>query len=268
MKIVRFVSDDGRTYYGAFDSERPDEARIIEGSIFEEITVTETVKNIDQLLPPLDPPNVFALGFSYGKHAQEVDVQYPENPVMFLKSTTSVIGYGTPIVLPKAGPEEVDYEAELAIVIGKLVKNVSRENAKKYILGYTCANDVSARDWQFHKQKHQWARGKSFDTFCPIGPCIVTSDEIEDPDNLRVQSILNDTVMQDSTTSDMFYDIASILSDLSQSLTLLPGTIILTGTPAGVGFTREPPVFLRNGDSVTVRIEQIGDLTNPVTMEK
>jgi 2-keto-4-pentenoate hydratase/2-oxohepta-3-ene-1,7-dioic acid hydratase in catechol pathway len=137
-----------------------------------------------------------------------------------------------------------------------------------YIFGYTCANDISARDWQFHKQKQQWARGKSFDTFCPLGPWIVTKDEIANPDKLSIKSILNGETMQDSSTSDMFYGIANIVSDISQSITLMPGTVIMTGTPEGVGFTREPPVFLKEGDSITVMIEGIGELTNPVTKEE
>lgn len=267
MKIIRFLSSEETIEYGVFDLSRPGEAAVIEGNIFGDFTVTEDSKKILKILSPVSPPNVFALGFSYGKHAEETDVKYPEIPVVFMKATSSIIGLQEPIILPKAGPEEVDYEAELAVVIGKVVKNVSPAKARDYILGYTCANDVSARDWQFHKQKHQWARGKSFDTFCPIGPYIVTADEIENPDNLRIKSILNGTVMQDSNTSDMFFTVAEIVSDLSQSLTLLPGTIIMTGTPEGVGFTREPPVFLRDGDTISVVIEQIGELTNPVIIE-
>lgn len=268
MKIIRFLSSDETIVYGVFDPARPEEAAVIDGDIFEDYIVTGTAKKIKKILPPVSPPNVFALGFSYGKHAEETDVKYPEIPVVFLKATSSIIGPGEPIILPKAGPEEVDYEAELAVIVGKEVKNVSPSEAGNYIFGYTCANDVSARDWQFHKQKHQWARGKSFDTFCPIGPYIVTADEIEYPDNLKIKSVLNGTVMQDSSTSDMFFTVAQIVSDLSQSLTLLPGTIIMTGTPEGVGFTREPPVFLRGGDTITVIIEQIGELTSPVIIEK
>lgn len=268
MKIIRFLSNDETIMYGVFDPVRPDAAVVIDGDIFGDYTVTGSSKEIKKILPPVSPPNVFALGFSYGKHAEETDVKYPEIPVVFLKATSSIIGPGDPIILPKAGPEEVDYEAELAVIIGKEVKNVSLPEAGNCIFGYTCANDVSARDWQFHKQKNQWTRGKSFDTFCPLGPYIVTADEIEDPDNLKIKSVLNGTVMQDSSTSDMFYTVAGIVSDLSQSLTLLPGTIIMTGTPEGVGFTREPPVFLRGGDTITVTIEQIGELTNPVIIEK
>ena len=268
MKIIRFLSDDEKIMHGVFNPAQPGEAEIIVGDIFGDYTVTGDPKKIKKILPPVSPPNVFALGFSYGKHAEETDVKYPEIPVVFLKANSSIIGQGEPIILPKAGPEEVDYEAELAVVIGKEIKNVSPSKAKDYIFGYTCANDVSARDWQFHKQKHQWARGKSFDTFCPIGPYIVTADEIEDPDNLKIKSLLNGNIMQDSNTSDMFFTVAEIVSDLSQSITLMPGTIIMTGTPEGVGFTREPPVFLRDGDTISVVIEKIGELTNPVIIEK
>jgi 2-keto-4-pentenoate hydratase/2-oxohepta-3-ene-1,7-dioic acid hydratase in catechol pathway len=136
-----------------------------------------------------------------------------------------------------------------------------------YIAGYTCANDVSARDWQIRKQKKQWSRGKSFDTFCPLGPYLVTTDEIPDPNNLTIRTILNGKVLQDSSTSDMIFDIPTIVSDLSRSMTLLPGTVILTGTPEGVGFTRQPPIFLKDGDVITISIEKIGKLTNPVIAE-
>ncbi|MBW6486984.1 MAG: fumarylacetoacetate hydrolase family protein [Syntrophobacterales bacterium] len=222
---------------------------------------------ISQLLSPLAPPNILAVGLNYGRHAEETKVSRPEIPVLFIKATTSVIGTGETIVLPAAGPDQVDYEAELAIVIGKKAKNVRREDALKYVLGYSCANDVSARDWQIEKQKRQWSRGKSFDTFCPLGPCIVTCDEIPSPNNLRICSILNGKIMQNSNTADMIFDIPALISDLSQSLTLLPGTVILTGTPEGVGFARKPPVFLRDGDEIVIEIEKIGRLVNRVGTE-
>lgn len=267
MKIIRFVSSDDTILYGLFDPDTPEEALVIDGDIFENVTVTDRRERVKELLPPVDPPNVFALGFNYGSHAVEVDVEYPENPVVFLKATSSIIGHGSSIVLPKAGPSEVDYEAELAIIIGKKGKNIPPHSVQNYIFGYTCANDVSARDWQFHKQKHQWTRGKSFDTFCPLGPCLVTADEIADPNKLKIRAILNGQIMQESNTSAMFFDVSAIVSDLSQSLTLLPGTVIMTGTPEGVGFTREPPVFLKDGDVITIEVETIGQLTNPVVIE-
>ena len=192
----------------------------------------------------------------------------PDYPIVFMKATTSVIGHEEPILLPAAGPEKVDYEAELAVVIGKSVKNIKTSEALDCILGYTCANDISARDWQFEKQKGQWVRGKSFDTFCPLGPWLVTKDEIADPNRLRIRAVLNEgDILQDSDTSHMIFDIAAIISFLSQSMTLLPGTVILTGTPEGVGFTREPPLFLKAGDRITVEIEGIGRLSNPVIRE-
>jgi 2-keto-4-pentenoate hydratase/2-oxohepta-3-ene-1,7-dioic acid hydratase in catechol pathway len=267
MKIVRFRSPSGDVLYGVFDPEMPDRARVIDGDIFGDMTVSDRVERVESFLSPVSPPNIIALGMNYGKHAEETGMRSPERPVMFLKATTSVIGHGMPIVLPASGPDEVDYEAELAVVIGRAVKNVSPGDALDCVLGYTCANDVSARDWQWHKQKDQWARGKSFDTFCPLGPYLVTKDEVTDPGNLKIRTILNGEVMQDSTTGDMIFDISALISDISSSLTLMPGTVILTGTPEGVGFTRTPPVFLREGDRVAVSIEHIGELTNSVMRE-
>lgn len=267
MKIIHFISDKRERLYGAFDPSAPGKARIIDGDILGMFTLTDRSAVIQKILPPVDPPNILALGFSYGKHAGETESKTPESPVLFIKGTNTLAGPGDTIFLPKAGPDEVDYEAELAVVIGKRAKNVSVKEAMEYVSGYTCGNDVSARDWQMRRQKQQWARGKSFDTFCPLGPFLVTKDEIPDPNNLRIQSILNDKVMQDSNTSDMLFSVAEIVSDLSRSLTLLPGTVIMTGTPEGVGFVRKPPVFMRHGDVVTIVIEKIGNLTNPVEKE-
>jgi 2-keto-4-pentenoate hydratase/2-oxohepta-3-ene-1,7-dioic acid hydratase in catechol pathway len=174
-----------------------------------------------------------------------------------------------PIVVPKfLESEEVDYECELAVVIKKACKNVIREHALEYVLGYTCSNDVSARDWQLKKGGGQWCRGKFFDTFGPLGPCLVTTDEITDPGNLNIRTILNGNVVQDSNTSDMEFDVARIIEFLSGSTTLLPGTVILTGTPPGVGMSQDPPRWLKEGDVVTIEIEGIGKLTNPVEDEK
>jgi len=264
MKIVRFRSPGGDVLCGAFNPDVPDRATVIDGDIFGDIALSGRVERIETLLPPVSPPNIIALGLNYGKHADEIEIREPESPVMFLKATSSIIGHGAPIVLPAAGPDEVDYEAELAVIIGKKAKNVSPTDALNYVLGYACANDVSARDWQWRKQQEQWARGKSFDTFCPIGPYLVTKDEVDNAGKLRIRATLNGEIMQDSNTSDMIFDIPAIISDITRSLTLLPGTVILTGTPEGVGFTRIPPVFLKEGDSVTISVEQIGELTNLV----
>jgi len=267
MKLVRFVSGENRVQMGLYEPETPRSARVVEGDILGKIRVTRKNAEVMKILAPLDPPNVLALGLNYRSHADEFNASYPDTPILFLKGTNSVIGPGEPIVLPKAGPDEVDYEAELAVVIGKTAKNVSKEKALDYVFGYTCANDVSARDWQVRKQRNQWARGKSFDTFCPLGPCMVTKDEITDPNRLRIRAILNGKTMQDSETSYMIFDVASVISDLSRSMTLLPGTVIMTGTPDGVGFTRKPSVFLREGDVISIVIEGIGELTNPVVRE-
>jgi 2-keto-4-pentenoate hydratase/2-oxohepta-3-ene-1,7-dioic acid hydratase in catechol pathway len=267
MKIIRFITNNDQLSYGLHDPELPDQARIIQGDIFGKFRVTSKLSKIEQVLSPVFPCNILALGLNYRKHADETKVSYPDIPIVFIKATTSVVGHMSPIILPAAGPDNVDYEAELAVVIGRKVKNVSPSEAMDYVMGYMCANDVSARDWQIEKQKKQWARGKSFDTFCPLGPCLVTRDEIPDPQNLRIRALLNGRIVQDSSTSDMIFDIPAIISDLSRSMTLLPGTVILTGTPEGVGFTRQPPLYLQAGDTVTVTIEKIGQLTNPVRDE-
>ncbi|MFB3925978.1 MAG: fumarylacetoacetate hydrolase family protein [Syntrophales bacterium] len=268
MKIVRFLSHGEKISYGIYAPERPDEALEIEGDIFGEFRMTERRLKIEKWLAPVDPPNILALGINYRQHGDETQMTYPDIPVLFLKATTSITGPGSVIWLPRAGPSLVDYEGELAVVIGRRVKNIPKEEALSCVLGYTCANDVSARDWQFHKQKNQWARGKSFDSFCPIGPYIVTADEILDPNNLRISTLLNGSIVQDSDTSDMIFDVPSIISNLSMSMTLLPGTVILTGTPEGVGYTRNPPVFLNPGDIVSVSIEGIGELSNVVRCEE
>jgi 2-keto-4-pentenoate hydratase/2-oxohepta-3-ene-1,7-dioic acid hydratase in catechol pathway len=176
---------------------------------------------------------------------------------------------GDPIEIPrKLASQEVDYECELAVVIGRRCKNVPRDRALDYVLGYTCANDVSARDWQRKPWGGgQWCQAKSFDTFCPLGPVLVTRDEIPDPNHLRIRTLLNGAAMQDWNTDDMIFDVPTLIEFLSGSKTLLPGTVILTGTPHGVGFARTPPVFVRPGDIVTIDIEKIGALTNPVIDE-
>ena len=189
----------------------------------------------------------------------------PTAPVIFIKATTAVTAPGMPIILPAAAPDEVDYECELAIIIGTRARNVSEDDAIDHVLGYTCGNDVSARDCQI-RHDQQWARAKSFDTFCPLGPVIVTPDEI-DGDNCALRTILNGQVMQDSNTNDLIFNCRQLVSYLSHQFTLLPGTVIMSGTPSGVGFARKPPVFLKEGDEVTIEIDGIGQLTNSVARE-
>jgi 2-keto-4-pentenoate hydratase/2-oxohepta-3-ene-1,7-dioic acid hydratase in catechol pathway len=216
------------------------------------------------LLAPVCPPNVLALGLNYRRHAAEAQMKVPERPLLFIKANTSVIGPDAPILLPAIAPDEVDYEAELCLVIGKTAKNVSEDDALDYVLGYTCGNDVSARDCQL-RLDGQWARGKSFDTFCPLGPWIET--DIADPDNLAIRSRLNGVVMQESNTGDQIFNCRHLISFLSHNLTLMPGTVIMTGTPEGVGMGRKPPVWMKTGDVIEVEIDGIGTLRNEVIAE-
>jgi 2-keto-4-pentenoate hydratase/2-oxohepta-3-ene-1,7-dioic acid hydratase in catechol pathway len=209
------------------------------------------------------PWDEIALGLNYRRHAAESQMKVPDHPQMFLKATSSVVGEGDAIVLPKMAPSEVDYEAELCLVIGKTARNVSEEEALDYVFGYTCGNDVSARDCQLRLDS-QWARGKSFDTFCPLGPWIETD---LDPDDAAIGSRLNGQVMQQSSTADMIFNCRHLVSFLSRVMTLRPGTVIMTGTPEGVGFARKPPVFLRPGDTIEVEVAGIGVLSNTVAAE-
>jgi 2-keto-4-pentenoate hydratase/2-oxohepta-3-ene-1,7-dioic acid hydratase in catechol pathway len=266
MRIIRHLSPTGPAYAAL----QPDEsAREITGDLFGEFTATGTVVIPGKLLAPLVPVNILGIGLNYRRHAEEGGKGVPERPMLFLKSTSSLQNPGDPIELPrKLASAEVDYECELAVVIGKTCKNATRANALDFVLGYTAANDVSSRDWQFRLNGGQFCQGKSFDTFCPLGPVLVTRDEIPDPNSLRIQTILNGQSMQDWNTRDMVFDVPALIEFLSGSKTLLPGTVILTGTPHGVGYARKPPVFLKAGDSVTVEVEGIGSLTNPVVEEK
>jgi 2-keto-4-pentenoate hydratase/2-oxohepta-3-ene-1,7-dioic acid hydratase in catechol pathway len=270
MKICRIISGKDEILYGLYNPSRPDEAVIVEEDFKGTWHVKDRHEVVKGLLPAVVPTAIFALGLNYGKHAAETGAHAPSTPVVFMKAPTSVIAHGEAILLPVAGPKKVDYEGELAIVIGKRGKNIPLSEAMDHILGYTCANDVSARDWQLEAdrgQKGQWIRGKSFDTFCPLGPALVTRDEIPNPNNLRIRTRLNGRVVQDAGTDSMIFQIPTIVSDLSRSMTLLPGTVILTGTPEGVGFTREPPLFLQDGDKITIEIDGIGILSNPVKRE-
>jgi 2-keto-4-pentenoate hydratase/2-oxohepta-3-ene-1,7-dioic acid hydratase in catechol pathway len=214
-----------------------------------------------QLAAPLgDPSKIIAIGKNYADHAVETKSKIPERPITFTKFTTSIIGPGDTVQWDPALTHKVDYEAELAVIIGKTARRVSQAEALDYVFGYTCANDVSARDLQFGDG--QWVRGKSLDTFCPLGPWIVTADEIPDPQTLTITCKLNGQTMQHSHTSKMIFSVAYLISFLSQAFTLLPGDIILTGTPDGVGVFREPPVLLGNGDETVVDVEGIGQLVN------
>jgi 2-keto-4-pentenoate hydratase/2-oxohepta-3-ene-1,7-dioic acid hydratase in catechol pathway len=210
------------------------------------------------------PGKIVCIGLNYRDHAAESNMPIPEKPVVFSKFSTSVIGPGEPVVLPSTS-QQVDYEAELAVVIGRRGKNISADRAYDYVLGYTAFNDVSARDFQFGDG--QWQRGKSCDTFAPMGQTIVTTDAISDPHKLSIKLVLNGQTMQDSNTDQLIFGVPALIEFLSQTITLEPGDVIATGTPAGVGFARKPPVFLKAGDQMEVLIEGMGGLGNPVFSE-
>ena len=217
-----------------------------------------------QLLPPVvDPQKVICVGRNYADHAAETGAKVGDEPVIFCKFPSTLRGHLQPIELP-AVSTKVDYEAELVVVIGSQARNVSREAAWEHIVGYCCGHDVSARDWQTGKPGGQWLLGKSFDSFAPLGPSLVTHDEILDPGNLSIELRLNGRTMQDSNTNQLIFPIDLIVSYLSQVCTLLLGDLIFTGTPSGVGIGRQPPVFLKPGDTVEVSIEKVGLLRNPV----
>lgn len=215
-----------------------------------------------QLRAPIPRPGkVVCIGLNYRDHARESGQLLPEEPVLFAKFANSVVGSGEAILIP-AATEKVDYEAELCVVMGRRTNRVTVDEALTYVAGYTCANDVSARDLQF--RTGQWTRGKTVDTFLPCGPWLVTPDEAGDPQNLGLRCLVNGRVMQESNTRQMVFGVAQLVSFISQTMTLEPGDLIATGTPSGVGYARTPPVYLQPGDTVTVEIDRIGALVNPV----
>lgn len=268
MKIIRFADAIGQVHWGRVhnDAGPLTLAELCDGDPLSGLTPRATNVSVQRVFSPLNPANVLCIGLNYRRHADESGATYPERPILFVKPTTTVIGHDAPVVLPRAAQSETDYECELAVVIGKSAKNVAEADALDYVLGYTCANDVSARDWQLRLDR-QWARGKGFDTFCPLGPVLVTKDEIADPDALAITMTLNGEIVQSSNTSDMIFSVRQIISYLSQGMTLVPGTVILTGTPEGVGMARTPPRFLRPGDVCEVTIAGIGTLRNGVAAE-
>ncbi len=259
MRIARFMSTDGRVMYGTPVGERT--FCPLAGDLFGKLRPLDREVTAAKLLAPVEPPNIFAIGRNYAAHVKETGARRPERPLVFMKPTTAVTGPRVPIVLPESAPEQVDFEAELAVVISRTARGVSPAQASEHVLGYTCANDVTARDCQAADK--QWARAKGFDTFCPLGPWLVTADEL-DPGNCAISSRLNGTSMQSASTAEMIIPPFELISYLSHQFTLLPGTVILTGTPEGVGFVRQPPVFLRDGDTIEIEVEGIGLLENEV----
>lgn len=266
MKIIRYQDRQGNIGHAAL---QPDGSALkLAGDIFGAPTPTTEKADVAKLLVPIQPTTILCIGLNYRRHAQETNAKIPQFPVLFFKGLNTVQHPGDPICLPShLKSNAVDYEGELAVIIGKRGRNVPRTEALDHVLGYTCANDVSARDWQKEFGGGQWCRGKTFDTFCPLGPCLVTTEEILDPNALTIRTVVSGELLQEANTNDMIFDVPALIEFLSGSTTLLPGTVILTGTPQGVGMARTPRRWLRVGDSVSVEIENIGTLTNPVVDE-
>ena len=286
MRLINFQSASGPRLAGLRGNDYVDLSHgdpEIPGSMLELLALGETGlrsaakaiangpttgANAIRFLPPVtNPQKVICVGLNYADHARETGAEPPSEPVIFSKFATALIGHNVPIELP-ANSDKVDYEAELVVVIGRTGKNIPVQNAMDYVAGYCCGHDVSARDWQKHKPGGQWLLGKSFDTFAPLGPELVTKDEIADPNRLRVQLRLNGQTMQDSNTSQFIFRIDELIAYVSTVCTLAPGDLIYTGTPPGVGVARKPPVYLKPGDTVEVEIEVIGRLSNPVVAAK
>jgi len=286
--LIRFLADDGAQHWGELLEGEPQQlprARLLNvrpgAAVAEPASSSagaETHLSVRQLLAPLPvdpPPAVVIIGLNYRSHAEETGQPLPRFPVFAYKNPASVVGPGLPICIPPCAREkpEVDFEAELAVVIGSRIRDASADEALDAVLGVTAANDVSARRWQGKKGGGQWSRSKSFDTFCPLGPSILPlgtgssaarSALQQGGSGLRIRSWVNGKVMQDGNTSDMVFSIGELLSYLSQGTTMLPGTIVLTGTPPGVGYVRSPPVYLAASDRVDVELEGAGVLSNPV----
>ena len=267
MKIIRFLSDtSAKPLTGILHADGS--AEPIDGDLFGAWQPSGRRVHVAKRLAPLQPSVILAIGLNFREHAIETHQPIPEYPVLFMKSPWVTQNPGDPIVIPtRLASTKVDYEAELVVILGKTCKNATRESAMDFVLGYTCGNDVTARDWQKSFGGNQWCRGKSFDTFAPLGPCIVTKDEITNPQDLVLKSIVNGEVRQCSNTADQIFSVIDLIVFLSGSTTLPAGTAIFTGTPSGAGFARTPPVYLAPGDTVTIAIDGIGELTNPVVRE-
>lgn len=264
MRLVRFCDEKGDIRHGIPETPGTALEHVEMGNGLWEPTGRSLP--IARYLPPVDPVAIICIGLNYANHARETGMALPERPVVFMKNPASVTGHLSDIVLPAScrNPLQVDYEVELAVVIGTSAKNVAEDEALAYVKGYTVANDVSARIWQKNGGGGQWVRGKSFDTFCPLGPWLVTPEDIRDPSDMGLSLTLNGETLQNSRTSDMIFSVKQLIAYLSEDTTLLPDTVILTGTPEGVGFARTPPVYLKPGDRLCLTVENIGTLENPV----
>ena len=279
MKIIKFMQGEIK-YFGIMNGEN-EIAKLKYDNVWDIIENIDKIKsnqmfsefiidkNLISILAPIEHPkrNIFCIGKNYIEHAKELTGKpikeidgIPNDPIYFAKVAYPAIGDNGKILLHSDVTDEVDYEVELGVIISKVCKNVSKENAKEYIFGYTIINDITARDLQ---GKHfQWLRGKSLDTFCPMGPVIVTADEISNHSNLKISLSVNGEIRQDSNTSKMIFNIEYLISELSKGMTLMPGDIIATGTPNGVGMGFTPPKYLKEGDEVICKIENIGELKN------
>jgi 2-keto-4-pentenoate hydratase/2-oxohepta-3-ene-1,7-dioic acid hydratase in catechol pathway len=268
LAAMELVTGGPRTLGELFAGGTGMNARITTGAeaSLERIAREGTRMSDLQLLAPVPRPGkVVAIGLNYHAHAAEQGIEAPKQPLIFAKFPTSVVGHRATVSWDPTLTRKVDYEAELAVVIGRRARNVSEASALDYVLGYTCANDVTARDLQ--RGDGQWVRGKSLDTFCPLGPVLVTTDEIDDPQALAISCSVNGEQVQEASTADMIFSVARLVSFCSAAFTLEPGDVIVTGTPPGVGLYREPQRFLQDGDEVTVEIEGIGRLVNVCRVE-
>lgn len=276
-RLVRFVAGDGKTYYGdavlphgTTDVSKALKAKLIEGDIFNaNHNVTENAIDIRKLLSPLameDIRTVRCLGLNYAQHAKESNMPIPKFPVVFYKPVTSIAGPFDPIPVHSVVQSDpgLDYECELVAIIGKEARDVSEDKALEYVLGYTVGNDVSHRDWQLKKGGGQWSLGKGFDGWAPMGPAIISPKLIKDPQNLRISTKVNGKTMQDSSTADMIFSVAKTIAFLSQGTTLVPGDILFTGTPQGVGMGKYPQQWLNDGDTVEIGLEGVGSIKNKV----
>ena len=261
MKIARIELENGVVTLAV---EQPD-GRLLRAEVAAGgVRVTQEVVKPKRWLAPVGPRAILCIGANYAEHAEESNAPLPEYPILFMKNPNAAIGHQEPVRIPKVCEDEVDFEGELAVFIGKRARDVAKEDALSHVFGYSVAHDVSARIWQSQKGGSQGCRGKGFDTFAPLGPVLVTTDEIPDPSNLALRTWLNGEEVQNSNTSKMIFDVPTLVSFLSQDTTLLPGAVILTGTPSGIGWAREPKLTLKPGDVVDIEIERIGRLTNPI----
>ncbi|WEW60344.1 hypothetical protein PRK78_005829 [Emydomyces testavorans] len=281
-RLVRFLAKDGRIYYGDAilptgikDLAQTTRARVIKGDIFGQHQVTEQIADVAKLLSPLarnDIRTIRCLGLNYAQHAREARMPIPAYPVLFFKPVTAAAGPTDDIAIPAIAQEGaqggLDYECELVIVIGKEACDVPESRALDHVLGYAVGNDVSHREWQLKRGAGQWGLGKGFDGWAPFGPGIVSGSLIRDPNALNISTKVNREVVQSSNTKDMIFNVAKTISFLSQGTTLLPGDLIFTGTPQGVGMGRQPPLWLKHGDQVEVSLEGVGTCSNKVVFSR